>query len=115
MGTMEFQSYVQPLGVGGIQIAKPKDKIDPNKLAYIRNMRVYQIGELRCRPGLGTTLFSSDASGAIHTLRRFNDTLAGTNAAFDTGVTSGLAWVGIGLLVGALFMGIGAALKKKPR
>lgn len=41
--------------------------------------------------------------------------LTGTNNAFDTGLTSGLAWVALGVVVGALFFGIASAFKRKPR
>lgn len=79
--SMEFQKKVQRLGIGGIQLSRPKDLIDEAKIAVARNMRIYQVGELRVRPGYGSSaLFTDDAPAAIHTLRRFNDTLAGTYA-----------------------------------
>lgn len=76
---MNFEKALIRLGIGGIQPTRTKDLVDEQKLAYARNMRIYKLGELRCRPGYGASaLFSSDAPTAIHTLRRFNDTLLGS-------------------------------------
>jgi len=41
--------------------------------------------------------------------------LDGSNNAFDTGFTTGIGYLGVGIIVGALFFGIASAFKKKPK
>src|SRR5574343_1872450 len=77
---MNLQKHLQRLGVGGMQITKTRDFIDPNKVAYARNMRVYQIGEMRTRPGLGSAMFSAALPAAVHTIKRINDSMLGSYA-----------------------------------
>lgn len=66
------QSY--RFGVGGMQVSRALELLEEHKIAYGRNIRNYKTGEIRPRPGLGTSLFNGAlGTTTIHTLRRFND------------------------------------------
>ena len=74
-----FQRKIIKFGSRGLQICRPVDDLDENYYLSLRNIRVYQDGALRTRPGLTARTAATIADTPIHSIRVLNDDIAGAS------------------------------------
>lgn len=76
-----FQRKSIKFGSRGLQTSRPADLLDDNYYASLKNVRVYQDGAFRTRPGLDDRNAVAIADTPIHSLRVLNDDISGASQA----------------------------------